>query len=63
VRLSELPGIGEWTQAYVDMRALGDRDAWLASDLGVRHALGGRDPSAWRPYRAYAVVHLWSTLT
>lgn len=64
--LVSLPGIGPWTQAYVSMRALRDRDAWLPTDLGVRHALAalGHDGDAepWRPYRAYAVVHLWNTL-
>jgi AraC family transcriptional regulator, regulatory protein of adaptative response / DNA-3-methyladenine glycosylase II len=64
--LIELSGIGPWTQAYVAMRALRDRDAWLPTDLGVRHALSalGHDGNvaAWRPYRAYAVVHLWNTL-
>ena len=55
------------------MRALRDPDAFLAGDLGVRHALeqlgaDGRPAAAqrlaerWRPYRAYAVVHLWSRL-
>ena len=55
------------------MRGLGDRDAFLASDLGVRRALErlGEDGSPraaaalaerWRPYRAYALQHLWSTL-
>ncbi len=68
-RLLELPGIGPWTADYIAMRALGDRDAFLASDLGVRRALAamGRDgrPAAvarlaerWRPYRAYAFQHL-----
>jgi AraC family transcriptional regulator of adaptative response / DNA-3-methyladenine glycosylase II len=63
-RLIELRGIGPWTQAYVNLRALGDRDAWLPTDLGVRHALhdGAVDAEAWRPYRAYAVVHLWRSL-
>ena len=58
-----MPGIGPWTQAYVNMRALRDRDAWLGTDLVVRKALGvgPLDPEAWRPYRAYAVVHLWNT--
>jgi len=71
--LVELPGIGPWTAEYVTMRALGDRDGFLASDLGVRRALErlGRDGSPraatelaerWRPYRAYALLHLWSTL-
>jgi AraC family transcriptional regulator of adaptative response / DNA-3-methyladenine glycosylase II len=55
------------------MRALRDPDAFLASDLGVRHALerlghDGRPAAAaraaerWRPYRAYAVAHLWASL-
>jgi AraC family transcriptional regulator of adaptative response / DNA-3-methyladenine glycosylase II len=64
--LISLPGIGPWTQTYVNMRALGDRDAWLPTDLGVKHALArlghDADPERWRPYRAYAVVHLWRTL-
>jgi len=65
-----LPGIGPWTAHYVAMRALGWRDAFLAGDLGVRKALGGlaaREAEAggarWRPFRAYAVVHLWSSLS
>ena len=65
--LSSLPGVGPWTQGYVAMRALRDRDAWLPTDLGVRHALAqiGHDGDAerWRPYRAYAVVHLWTLLS
>ncbi|HEX6390682.1 MAG TPA: AlkA N-terminal domain-containing protein [Solirubrobacteraceae bacterium] len=64
-RLLALRGIGPWTADYVAMRALGDRDAFLPSDLGVRHALtalGGGDPDRWRPYRAHAVHHLWASL-
>jgi AraC family transcriptional regulator of adaptative response / DNA-3-methyladenine glycosylase II len=72
-RLLALPGIGPWTADYIAMRALRDPDAFLASDLGVRHALerlghDGRPAAAsahaerWRPYRAYAVVHLWALL-
>jgi AraC family transcriptional regulator of adaptative response / DNA-3-methyladenine glycosylase II len=64
--LISLPGIGPWTQAYVAMRALRDRDAWLPTDLGVRHALAalGHDGDAerWRPFRAYAVMELWARL-
>jgi AraC family transcriptional regulator of adaptative response / DNA-3-methyladenine glycosylase II len=63
--LLELRGVGPWTAGYVAMRALGDRDAWLPTDLGVRHALerlGAADPDAWRPFRAYAVQHLWAGL-
>ena len=72
-RLLEVPGIGPWTVAYVRMRALGDPDAFLAGDLGVRRALdrlglprGERSALAlaeqWRPYRAYALQYLWSGL-
>jgi AraC family transcriptional regulator, regulatory protein of adaptative response / DNA-3-methyladenine glycosylase II len=71
--LLALPGIGRWTAEYIAMRALRDPDAFLASDLGVRHALeqlglNGSPASAealaerWRPYRAYAVQHLWASL-
>ena len=73
-RLLELPGIGPWTTEYIAMRTLRDPDAFLPSDLGVRHALEqlGHDcqPAAaerlaerWRPYRAYAVQHLWASLS
>jgi AraC family transcriptional regulator of adaptative response / DNA-3-methyladenine glycosylase II len=62
--LLALPGIGPWTAEYIAMRALGDPDAWMPTDLGVRHGLArlgvGPDAAdAWRPYRAYAVMHLW----
>jgi AraC family transcriptional regulator of adaptative response / DNA-3-methyladenine glycosylase II len=70
--LATLPGIGSWTVGTVAMRALGDRDAFLPGDLGVRLAAerlglpsspGGltRRAEAWRPFRAYAVQHLWAT--
>jgi AraC family transcriptional regulator of adaptative response / DNA-3-methyladenine glycosylase II len=63
--LLELPGIGPWTAEYVAMRALGDPDAWLPTDLGVRHGLArigatAEDAEAWRPHRAHAVRHLWA---
>ena len=66
-RLLTLPGIGPWTAEYVAMRALGDPDAFPATDLGVKKALErlGRetaDPDRWRPWRAYAVQHLWASL-
>jgi AraC family transcriptional regulator, regulatory protein of adaptative response / DNA-3-methyladenine glycosylase II len=60
-RLLELPGIGPWTVEYVAMRALRDPDAFPASDLVLRRALDA-DPArseAWRPWRAYAAMHLW----
>ncbi|MDZ4379414.1 MAG: AlkA N-terminal domain-containing protein [Xanthomonadaceae bacterium] len=68
-RLCALPGIGPWTAHYVAMRALGHPDAFPSGDLILRQSLGGdttlkeRDcearSQAWRPWRAYAVVHLW----
>ena len=68
------PGIGPWTASYVAMRALGDPDAFLPTDLGVRHALerlgvAGDAASAeaesadWRPWRSYALMHLWASLS
>jgi AraC family transcriptional regulator, regulatory protein of adaptative response / DNA-3-methyladenine glycosylase II len=64
--LQSLPGFGPWTAHYVAMRALGWPDAFPASDLGIRVALGGLGPreataraEAWRPWRSYAVMHLW----
>ena len=66
---THLPGVGPWTAAYVALRS-GDDDAFLPTDLGVKHGLAalGADPSraaelaeAWRPYRAFAVAHLWAT--
>lgn len=70
-RLVAVPGIGPWTASYVAMRALGEPDAFPAGDLGVRKALGnGAGPlresavrtiaEAWRPWRAYALLHLWN---
>jgi AraC family transcriptional regulator of adaptative response / DNA-3-methyladenine glycosylase II len=71
--LLALPGVGPWTAGYIEMRALRNRDAFLATDLGLRRALERvvADPSPaaaerlaerWRPYRAYALQHLWTTL-
>ena len=64
--LQELPGIGPWTAEYVAMRALGDPDAFPHSDLGLMQALKLENPAAllaraeaWRPWRAYAALHLW----
>jgi AraC family transcriptional regulator of adaptative response / DNA-3-methyladenine glycosylase II len=72
-QLLGLQGIGEWTADYIALRALRDPDAFLRGDLGVRRALerlgkDGRPRAAaklaehWRPYRAYAVQHLWALL-
>ena len=68
--LGEVRGIGPWTLAYIAMRALRDPDAFIAGDLGVRkgfEALGlpatpkeiSQRADRWRPWRAYAVMHLW----
>jgi AraC family transcriptional regulator of adaptative response / DNA-3-methyladenine glycosylase II len=60
--LRSLPGFGPWTANYVAMRACGERDAFPASDLGLRRVLGD-DPAAraeaWRPWRAYAAMQVW----
>ena len=68
--LLALPGIGDWTAQYIAMRALGWPDAFPAGDLGIRKALGMIPAKAarelaerWRPWRAYAALHLWSTLS
>jgi AraC family transcriptional regulator of adaptative response / DNA-3-methyladenine glycosylase II len=71
--LLALPGIGPWTVEYIAMRALGDPDAYPASDLGVLHALRAlgveadareseRRSQAWRPFRSYSLMHLWGSL-
>jgi AraC family transcriptional regulator, regulatory protein of adaptative response / DNA-3-methyladenine glycosylase II len=72
-RLGGIRGIGPWTTEYIAMRALADGDALPATDLGLRRALErlGRSSDAvevvrlarrWRPWRAYALQHLWATL-
>ena len=69
-RLRALPGVGEWTAQYIAMRALAWPDAFPHTDLGVMKALGETSArrvlaagEAWRPWRAYAVMQLWQTLT
>jgi len=66
--LRAIPGIGEWTAQYIAMRALAWPDAFPHSDYGVLKALQETDPrqalrraEAWRPWRAYAVMHLWQS--
>jgi AraC family transcriptional regulator of adaptative response / DNA-3-methyladenine glycosylase II len=68
-RLKALPGIGEWTAQYIAMRALSWPDAFPHTDLGLYKALNETNPKrvleiaeAWRPWRAYAVMHLWKSL-
>lgn len=67
--LQRLPGIGPWTAHYFGMRALRWTDAFPHGDLGVKKALGVSRPTdvlrtaeRWRPYRAYATLHLWRRL-
>ncbi|WP_278414148.1 DNA-3-methyladenine glycosylase family protein [Stutzerimonas kunmingensis] len=69
-RLCELPGIGPWTAEYIALRGFGVADAFPAADLGLlkaplwgadgisAKALAGR-AEAWRPWRAYAAIHIW----
>ncbi|OBG26997.1 DNA-3-methyladenine glycosylase 2 family protein [Mycobacterium sp. 852002-51057_SCH5723018] len=72
-QLLALPGVGPWTAEVIAMRGLGDPDAFPASDLGLRLAaerlgLPMHQPTLiehsarWRPWRSYAVQHLWTTL-
>jgi AraC family transcriptional regulator of adaptative response / DNA-3-methyladenine glycosylase II len=69
-RLSILPGIGSWTTQYVAMRALGEPDAFPASDIGLLRAMHTNSPQAlearaekWRPWRSYAALYLWNAGT
>ena len=68
--LHKIPGIGEWTVQYIAMRALAWPDAFPHTDLGIKKALDLNNPKqileraeSWRPWRAYAVLHLWADLT
>ena len=72
--LAKLPGVGSWTSQYVALRGLGDPDAFMPSDLVLRRAAAtmGSPPltpraleaaaEAWRPWRAYAAMHLWASV-
>ena len=67
--LKRLPGIGDWTANYIAMHSLGWPDAFLAGDLGLRKLLAEESPKkilaqaeSWRPFRAYALMHLWASL-
>jgi AraC family transcriptional regulator, regulatory protein of adaptative response / DNA-3-methyladenine glycosylase II len=75
-RLRAIPGIDDWTANYIAMRALGETDAFPSDDLGLRRALSTRKggkrlvpvreltkiADEWRPWRAYAAMHLWASL-
>jgi AraC family transcriptional regulator, regulatory protein of adaptative response / DNA-3-methyladenine glycosylase II len=65
-RLAELPGVGQWTAHYIAMRALRWPDAFPKGDIAVLNNLGGvtakeadEMSQAWRPWRSYAVLHIW----
>lgn len=70
--LTRIKGIGEWTAQYAAMRVLKHPDAFMDSDLGLLQAMGGNKRPApkelqvrsqqWRPWRAYAALHLWNSL-
>lgn len=73
-KLARIPGIGAWTVECIALRGFGEPDAFPASDLALRRALreGDATPShkvvaelaePFRPFRAYAVMHLWASLT
>jgi AraC family transcriptional regulator of adaptative response / DNA-3-methyladenine glycosylase II len=72
-RLRQLPGIGEWTAQYIAMRQLREPDAFPVADIGIARALSARTgerltraellarAERWRPWRAYAAMHLWAS--
>jgi AraC family transcriptional regulator, regulatory protein of adaptative response / DNA-3-methyladenine glycosylase II len=67
-RLAELPGVGPWTAHYIAMRSLRWPDAFPKEDIVVRNNLGGvtakqaeEMSQTWRPWRSYAVLHLWKS--
>ncbi|NVZ70272.1 DNA-3-methyladenine glycosylase family protein [Pseudomonas costantinii] len=74
-RLVALPGIGEWTAQYIAMRQLREPDAFASGDIGLINALAALEggpvsarqllarAEAWRPLRAYAAQHLWTSLS
>lgn len=69
-RLMSLPGIGPWTAHYIAMRALRWPDAFPKEDIAVRNNLGGLTAAeaearsqSWRPWRSYAVMHIWKSLS
>jgi AraC family transcriptional regulator of adaptative response / DNA-3-methyladenine glycosylase II len=66
-KLVTLPGVGQWTAHYIAMRASRWPDAFPTGDIGVRNNLGGVSAKqademseAWRPWRSYAVMHIWN---
>lgn len=69
-QLMSIKGIGPWTASYIAMRALRWPDAFPKEDIAIRNNLGGlsakaaeQRAQAWRPWRSYAVLHIWQSLT
>jgi AraC family transcriptional regulator of adaptative response / DNA-3-methyladenine glycosylase II len=62
-QLQKIPGIGPWTTAYIRMRALNDPDVFLPTDLIVRRMVDPAQSEMWRPWRSYALMHVWSAST
>nr|WP_218172505.1 DNA-3-methyladenine glycosylase [Pseudomonas sp. B6002] len=74
-RLVALPGIGDWTAQYIAMRQMREADAFASGDIGLINALAALEggpvsarqllarAEAWRPLRAYAAQHLWTSLS
>ncbi len=74
-RLVALPGIGDWTAQYIAMRQMREQDAFASGDIGLINALAALEggpvsprqllarAEAWRPLRAYAAQHLWTSLS
>lgn len=67
IKLRAIKGIGSWTAQYIAMRTMGWPDAFLETDIGVKHALPGYSQKEmlalakqWRPWRSYAVINLWN---
>ena len=68
-KLMEIKGIGNWTAKYIAMRTLGWPDAFLETDIGIKHAFPDSAPKEllalsekWRPWRSYATMNLWNSL-
>lgn len=68
-KLQAIKGIGSWTANYIAMRTMAWPDAFLETDIGIKHALPERSPKElrdlseqWRPWRSYATISLWNSL-
>lgn len=68
-KLMQIKGIGSWTANYIAMRTMEWPDAFLETDIGIKHALPGYTPKEllamsekWKPWRSYATMNLWNSL-